>query len=303
MRNDVSDNSEVYLLKINASDGSLVQTMYEGGWNNAGYNGALGLVYAPTVGMLYISGYEDCISIVDPSDLSYVGAGAGAIPTGSTPKTIGIQKECCPIPTDAIYENVFCTSRVGDTIFLQDLIQCDGIICEGLWQEGASNTGMSYESCNNTIAIASDNACGTFTLGSDGNGNNLQCGTFNLTVNIEVLLVDDVTASGDQTICPGDPATALTAATTTGGVSYQWQKSTVSCNETWTNIDGATADSYTPTGVNETTYFRAVAALSGSCATDACASNSNCVTVTIDPGCASPCFPAIQYRPVTIIKN
>ncbi len=303
MRNDVTDNSEVYLLKINASDGSLVQAKYEGGWNNEGYNGAMGLVYAPSVGMLYVSGYEDCISIVDPSDLSYVEAGAGGIPAGSVPKTIGIQKECCPSPSDAIYDNVFCASRVGDTIFLQDLISCNGVICEGLWQEGAGNVGMSYEPCNNTIAITADNACGTFTLGSDGAGNNLQCGTFNLTVNIEVLLVDNVTATGDQTICAGDPATALTASTTTAGVSYQWEMSTVSCDDGWTNIDGATADAYTPTGLSQTTYFRAVTALSGSCTTDACVSNSNCITVTVDPSCGSPCFPAIQYTPLFIIKN
>ena len=180
---DASANST--LMKIDANTGALVQSVSEGGWNGSGYNGALGIVHAPSSGYLYVSGYEDCIAIVDPSDLSYVGPGNGTIPTGGAPKAISILSECCPKNNNIVVDTILCGSESESvTIYLQELINCQGTICEGTWIEGPQNIGLNYDNCNNTVEIVDANGCGTFTLESDGLGNTNNCGAFKFTINI-----------------------------------------------------------------------------------------------------------------------
>ncbi len=75
------------------------------------------------------------------------------------------------------------------------------------------------------------------------------------------------TLAADQTICAGDSAAVLTSPTPagegTGQFSYQWQSS--ADNTTWTDIGGATAETYAPGVLNVNTFFRRLVT-SGFCA-------------------------------------
>ena len=101
-----------------------------------------------------------------------------------------------------------------------------------------------------------------------------------------ITLVSNAVTPGviaaDQTVISGgDPAafTFPTAATGSGTVSYQWQSST-NGGTTWTDISGATANTYDPpAGITQTTSYRrtATSTLSGV----GCTAYSNVVTVTV----------------------
>lgn len=89
------------------------------------------------------------------------------------------------------------------------------------------------------------------------------------------------------TICTGaNPAAFTSSAVGSGGVSaytnggsitYQWQQST-NGGSTWSNISGATALTYDPPALTQTTHYRRVA--SDRCGNSA---NSNVVVVTVSP--------------------
>jgi gliding motility-associated-like protein len=88
------------------------------------------------------------------------------------------------------------------------------------------------------------------------------------------------TIAANQTICAGSVPAPLTSTTGASGgsgpVAYQWQFSTD--NVTFTNITGATNESFPPSALTATTYFRRQAT-SGSCP----AATSNVVTITVAP--------------------
>ncbi|MBK9015409.1 MAG: hypothetical protein IPM82_15860 [Saprospiraceae bacterium] len=93
------------------------------------------------------------------------------------------------------------------------------------------------------------------------------------------------TITGNQTVCSGgDPAafSVTTPADGVGTLSYQWQSSTTGCAGAFTDIDGATSDTYdVPSGFSATTSYQVIvtSTLSGV----ACTATSNCVTLTIAP--------------------
>ncbi|MEM1120955.1 MAG: SdrD B-like domain-containing protein, partial [Bacteroidota bacterium] len=151
---------------------------------------------------------------------------------------------------------------------------------EGEWQVG-SNSGLTYNPCNNTIVIDALNACGTFTLASDGTGNNLQCGNFSLTVNIEVEAISNNTISNKQTVCYGSEAAPLTttATSSSGNLTYQWQSSTTSCMVGFTDISGATSAEFSPGVIVERTYYRLITTTNGNCSSGLCRDTSNCVNI------------------------
>jgi len=69
---------------------------------------------------------------------------------------------------------------------------------------------------------------------------------------------------------------SLTGESSGCGITYQWQSSPN--NSTWTNIGGATTETYTATGIVSNTYYRCVVSCSGT--------PSNSVSVLITPsGC------------------
>ena len=88
------------------------------------------------------------------------------------------------------------------------------------------------------------------------------------------------TIGTDQTLCSSGTAATLTSTTpATGGVGtieYQWERSTDG-GGTWTDIAGATAETYSPGTVSVTTQYRRRAA--NSCGS----ANTNVITVTVAP--------------------
>jgi parallel beta-helix repeat protein len=97
---------------------------------------------------------------------------------------------------------------------------------------------------------------------------------------LDVLLAGSVAA--DQILCAGATAAALTStAPATGGTgsyAYQWESS--ANNTTWTAISGATAATYAPGPLTQTTYFRRqVTSGTGAGSTAVTAA----VTITISP--------------------
>ena len=212
---------------------------------------------------------------------------------GTYSKAINIVTECCPTQANTVIDTTICSNmiNVNDQIFLQDLINCEGSICEGVWQEAMGNAGLTYNSCDNSITIDALSACGTFTLSSDGMGNNPQCGAFTITVNLQVANVTAPVVAGDQLVCEfsGDPAafTVSTPASSDGTISYQWQSSTTSCMTGFTDIPGATSATYDETaGLSQTTYYRVIASINdGGCGTAMCSDTSNCLTITTEDCC------------------
>ena len=166
--------------------------------DNDGANWAAlrGIVYSPSTGLIYGSSLDDCIAAFD-TNLQYDASGSSHL-RGDYPKGIGLLTECCPSNNNVTIDTALCAVSPNDTIFLRDLINCGGIICEGMWAEGMSNNGITYNDCNNSITIDALTACGSFTLESNGTNNNSQCGAFTITVNITVNSLDLIIS---QTSC------------------------------------------------------------------------------------------------------
>ncbi|MCL8008871.1 hypothetical protein M8845_15680, partial [Gelidibacter japonicus] len=83
-------------------------------------------------------------------------------------------------------------------------------------------------------------------------------------ITVTASTLDPGRISANKTVCSGDiptPFTNTTSATVgSGGVTYQWQSSTISGAGPWTDIAGATSDIYTFTSsVATTTYYQRVA--------------------------------------------
>ena len=85
---------------------------------------------------------------------------------------------------------------------------------------------------------------------------------FNVTVTVNPTSVAG-TISGATTVCSGTNSTELTVVGNTGSV--QWQSSTDNSN--FTDISGATGQTYTPTDLTVATYYQAVVT-SGLCASE-----------------------------------
>lgn len=253
----------------------------------SGYYEAHGVVYSEVNNLLYISTtspLDDCVAIIDPATMTYVGAAVPFVNETTRSKGIAIQKECCPTNNNLTIDKTLCAMSINQTIFLQELIDCDGIICEGTWQEGTGNTGLTYNSCNNSVTIDALNGCGTFTLGSTGAGNNAQCGVFEITINIEIKEVNAPIIAGTQALCSSDapaPFTVSSAATGSGTITYQWQESSEELTG-YTNIVGAATATYqAPAGIVNTTYYRVIASVADGCSSESCSDTSNVVQLTV----------------------
>lgn len=90
------------------------------------------------------------------------------------------------------------------------------------------------------------------------------------------------TINSNQAICSGDTPAGLTSGSNATGaagtITYQWQQSTSNCSTGWSNISAATATTYTPPALTQTTYYRRRV-------TDECGNiaYSNCVTISVHP--------------------
>jgi len=86
-----------------------------------------------------------------------------------------------------------------------------------------------------------------------------------------------------QTICQGDipKSLVMTQSAGVGNYTYQWQQSTQNCNGTFTDIPGATALTYTPPAITQTTYYRLVS--SDLTNGPDCEETSNCIEIVVTP--------------------
>ncbi len=247
-----------------------------------GFDGGRGLEYCEESGKLYVASQNAmCVAVIDAATMTY--ESALSIPGGGG-KDLFLSSECCPNPANLVIDTLLCDfATPSEKIFLQDLLKCDGVICGGTWTPDANNTGIDFSDCDKSIVLNSDQACGTFTLFSDGSNALSQCGQFSITLNIETIITPTVSVTGNQSFCPGDALTDLVATSNSGTATYQWQMSTDACTGPWTDIAGATADTYTPpTDLSATTYYQVIVMESGGCATGACEAVSECITVMLD---------------------
>ena len=148
--------------------------------------------------------------------------------------------------------------------------------CGGTWSDIGGATSDTYDPPSGVSVTTYYRRVAISTL----NGN--ACSDYS---NCITVLANNVTAgtiSGDQTTCSATLSafTETVAATGTGLLTYQWQSNNTSCSGTWADISGATAATYTPSGVLETTYYHRIAIFTVNGVS--CSAISNCITVTIN---------------------
>jgi len=140
------------------------------------------------------------------------------------------------------------------------------------WQQSANNS--TWANINGATATTFTTPALTSAMYYKAVVSTGTCGT--ATSSVIVVSVSPIsvagTATGTTTICLGSAAT-VSVSGTTGNI--QWQQSVN--NTTWTNINGATAATYTTPVLTATTYYK-VTANSGACSS----ATSNTVTVTVN---------------------
>ncbi len=271
-------NKSTTIIKFDQA-GNVLGSISDTNNNGTGFYGAIGITYSEESGLLYITSLEDCVTVIDPTTMTLVPNLAIA---GGQGKGLTTITACCPINNNTTVDTTLCAASVNDIILLQELINCFDAICEGSWEEGGSNSGLTFDACNNSIEIINPTACGTFTLSSDGSSPNAQCGAFVITVNIEVESVVAPIITATQPTCSNDndpPAITVSGGSSTSTVSYQWQQSTTDCNTDFVDIAGATTDSYDPPTLSQDTYYRLVTSVTG-CSGGTCSDTSVCVALT-----------------------
>ncbi len=299
---DTDEYDNIYFIVTNAGtdgattvykydrDGNFIHSIVDPVLNESGFGGAWGIQYYVNTGKLYIGTLgDDCVAVIDAGgeNGSMVYQSNLGIPhsPGTYSKALNIVKECCPVANNMVVDSTLCNVPLNEVYFLQDLIDCDGTICEGVWTPDPNNVGLTYDPCANTITVTEEGACGSFGLASNGQGNNPQCGAYTITLNINVIEISSPTIEGDQVICSGAQADTIKISTPGSGtnpLSYQWQTSTTSCDAGFADIAGATENYYVPpVNISQITYFRVVSSSSGNCVGGNCDVISNCVQ--IDP--------------------
>ncbi|MEZ4988480.1 MAG: SdrD B-like domain-containing protein, partial [Saprospiraceae bacterium] len=200
-------------------------------------------------------------------------------------KAIGILTECCP--ESVTLDQSVCGAQVGDRLSLSELLACEGIVCEGQWSATPGSTGLTFNDCDLTVTVDGLPACGSFELTNSGVSGAV-CAPYTITLNVSYLAeVTAPTIAGDQALCPTEDPAAFTISTTASSVpagesiSYQWQSSTTSASMGFSNIAGATMETYDAGPISGTTYYRVVATVSG-CSNGMCSDTSNVVTLSLN---------------------
>ncbi|MDR0605703.1 MAG: hypothetical protein LBG80_15525 [Bacteroidales bacterium] len=148
--------------------------------------------------------------------------------------------------------------------------------------QDVSNDGMvNSELLLNPVEL-SDEGYYRLAVANSISINNYNCRAMSEIIRLRVMpsLVFAGTVSADQTICYNTQPNPLTSEAATGGaiaITYQWQES-IDGGNSWENIIGETALTYTPPALTKTTKYRLLAQ-SG---TAPCETNtSDIVTITV----------------------
>lgn len=117
--------------------------------------------------------------------------------------------------------------------------------------------------------------------------NGVSCTTYTTVVSITINTVSSGVVATDQTICNNSTPVAFTVQTPASGLgnlTYQWQLSPNQVN--WTNISGATASTYAPPSLSDTTWYRRIVFSNlpntGPPYSSSCPDTSNSLKITIN---------------------
>ena len=151
------------ILKYDANGNFLSESVLDatngGGSTGYGFYQSIGLIWLQTSDLLYASNLstnngEDCVSVFEASDLTYLPGLAVPNPPigGGQAKGINTIMECCPTSSNIVIDTVLCEAVLNQELFLQELINCQGTICEGQWDPNNANAGLTYNSCVNAVS-------------------------------------------------------------------------------------------------------------------------------------------------------
>jgi hypothetical protein len=119
-----------------------------------------------------------------------------------------------------------------------------------------------------------------YQLNTSSTLNGVICSVNSSPMSITVNALTPGSISGNQTICVGGDPAAFTSVVATSNVStllYQWQSSTD--NTTWSDIIGATNETYNPPVLTTTTYYRRQANAIGNAIV--CQDYTNVIQITV----------------------
>ena len=150
----------------------------------SGFWGGRGLVYSVDSDRLYLGNRDNCVTVFDSELVEQTAFNVGN-PTNGQPKGIAVTVECCPDLPSVTIDTTICVANEAalEEVFLQELISCNGPICEGDWTETMGDANITFEECNNRLTFSGPGGCAQYTLSSDGDGAKV-CGAFDITVNI-----------------------------------------------------------------------------------------------------------------------
>ncbi len=153
------------------------------------------------------------------------------------------------------------------------------------WQQSTDDINFSNVSGANTSSY-SPGVINQVTYFRRAALTNQDATVYTSSVQISVNQSAGGTISGDATVCTGTNSTSLTLSGNTGTI--QWQSSTD--NNSFSDLSGQTATTYTATNLTVTKYYRAVVT-SGSCVSANSASGT--VTVHAKPTVTAPANQAV----------
>ncbi|MEP0114003.1 MAG: hypothetical protein ABJE72_07655, partial [Reichenbachiella sp.] len=110
---------------------------------------------------------------------------------------------------------------------------------------------------------------------------------------LAITIYDDLSAGSIgniQSLCNlGDPTALTSTASATGGtaITYQWQQSTTDASNGFTDIGGATGETYDPSSLSQTTWYRRKATSGAGCGTEITPAVEISIAVTLDAGTIS----------------
>ncbi len=172
-------------------------------------------------------------------------------------------------------------SGFGSTCFgtAKVLTLAAGYVGNIQWQSSADNTTFTNiaAATTATYSVAATTAAGTYyfrAVLSSGACDPATTLSVSVTVNPKSVAG---TISGAATVCTGTNSTTLTLTGSTGNI--KWQSASPLATSVYSNISGATSDTYTATDLTATTFYKAVVT-SGSCAA---ATTTAAVGVTVSP--------------------
>jgi hypothetical protein len=198
-----------------------------------------------------------------------------------------------------------CVSIIVNDI-IAGTIGTDEVVCQGTDPEGIiqTNPAMASGTLTHQWQMSTDGCDGTFTDIMNATSEDYDPPVLNTTTyfrridfstvdskmcsdtaNCVTIAVNEISAGtigADGLICAGEVPAMLTSVMDASGSSspsYQWQMSTNGCDGTFTDIMNATASTYQPGALAQTTHYRRIAISTVDMLE--CRDTSNCVTITV----------------------